>query len=331
MSIIESAMPCLSEMHWQFVDRDICKFSLRPHADWLWMSDSAHPRDQWPLNMDIHHALRALDLSHLQSLTLKIPKNFITDNLDLCTRRRPAYSSVQELVLINSAIHKLSTKLRHLKIIGYLFLTPHLFWPAPAASSSAQREEAPGHIFEGNTGSTNASMGAEEGIASLERQEKEPFWPHLETFVIYLSGDQQFFSWSFGIYYEPLDPGSDLDEDEDDDEDVREAHYQRHWAEFTELIASMSRAMLRMPKLKRLSAGTSQNQMYGNQGYAFHYDRAKLARARSGDVEFDLYPPLHNFNVQNLWDWEETEEIMDNWRNLVKQVQTADEHPGISP
>ena len=326
--MIEGAMPSLSDMEWQFVSSDIYQFSAQNYQHILpeLLSPAGHstPRD-WRLNVGVHQTLGALDLSNLQSLTLRIPKNLFTDAFD--TRRRDAYSSVRELVLINSAIHRVSTKLRHLRISGYLWLTPHLFWPDSATTSSAEAREAnAGHVS-----NASSSIGAAEaGAAGLERQAKEPFWPHLETFLICLKGQQQFFSSFFRSYYEPIDPDSDIDEDEYDDDDVREAHYQRHWAEFTELIVAMSRAMLRMPKLERLSAGSSD--CWATPGYAIDYDRTKAAQARPGNVVFDSYWPLDTFTDDNRWELEETDEteIMDNWHKLIQQVQAADKHPGIS-
>ena len=147
MSMIETAMPNLEHLGWRFGE------PRSNHDDTT--GNSAADLDPPKLCL----ALAALDLSHLQSLELE---------LDDCDTMLPAAGCMDEsrpeytnrVVPLNTALRNLSTRLRHLRLVGYFDLTPEFFWPhSPSAPDT-------------NPNPTDSNP------------QDEPHWPLLQTLSV---------------------------------------------------------------------------------------------------------------------------------------------------
>ena len=301
MAKLQSAMPSLQEIEWTFDDKDV--------------ADTDRPSP-------ITESLAALNLDNLRVLHLVLPHitDFYRKYRDL---RGVPFTLDPNLVLVNKAIRRVSTRLRLLKISGGLFMTPDMFWPRPETDSSDS--------------------------------EGQPCWPLLEKIKIDMDpvGDPFFsISQDFNGFYRTVSR-AELDSE---DEPAKMAR-QRHWAEFGELLVAVSRAMLRMPKLKLLAISPDECRHYpdfpgweddepdptiegsASGKWAFCYNRDAATAYYPGERFYEEYAPLYEFMRKNFPGsgsdsgddedsrrWQVPQEALENWQTLCRRVTGSPGH-----
>jgi len=209
-----------------------------------------------------------------------------------------------------TALRNVSMQLRCLSISGDFMVLPSLFWPDRS----------------------------ERGVGT----DKVPYWPHLEELYVTVNGrsffnDRDLFEWN---PFEPADPDDLMMGVNNDDEDATADGVDRMMptlalepTEFNNVIASASRAMLRMPKLNTFLLWCEGDEMkqlghrIGDNELPLVYEREHTDReSKAGD---GIYNPMAKFQKHALW--EPPHEVLENWVRLCRILHADDPEAFLPP
>jgi hypothetical protein len=181
---------------------------------------------------------------------------------------------------LNTALRNLSLQLRRFRLGPEFVLSPDLFWPRDEANNNS------------NSSHTN-----------------ELQWPHMEEFTV--------------TAFSKTTDGESL---------ARTSWAQPYGSSgattlelcpeggFDPVAVSITRAMLRMPKLKSMHLNTSTWDWGETMGRLFRYDKSGWARRTTTRRSYDLFGPISD-EYQGPGKWAVPKEAQENWLKLRRRVE----------